>query len=102
MDFRNLLEKLQWKSREHCQCSGPWKDNWDENKYNKMIFLAKRNYYRQEFKNHKGNTKYLYKLMSKLTAMINANSMLDRKSNNDIAEDIAEYVLQKLWKSGMT
>ena len=61
-----------------------------------MIYLAKRNYYKHEFKNHKGNTKHLYKLMSKLTGRINANPMPDGKSNNDIAEDFTEYFLQKL------
>ena len=63
-----------------------------------MIYLAKRNYYKQELKNHKGNTKPLYKLMSKLTGGINAQPMPDGKSNNDIAEHFAEYFLQNIVK----
>ena len=63
-----------------------------------MIYLAKRDYYKQELKNHKGNTKHLYKLMPKLTGGINANPMPDSKSNSDIAEDFAEYFLQKIVK----
>ena len=63
-----------------------------------MVYLAKRDYYKQEFKNHKGNTKHLYKLMSKLTGGINANPMPDGKNNSDIAEDFAEYFLQKIVK----
>ena len=65
-----------------------------------MIYLSKRNYYKQELKNHKGNTKHLYKLMSKFTGGINANPMPDGKSNNDIAEHFAEYFLQKKVKTG--
>ena len=63
-------------------------------------YLARRDYYKQEFKNHKGNTKHLYKLMLKLTGGINANhsNLSDGKSNNDIAEDFAEYFLQKIVK----
>ena len=65
-----------------------------------MIYLAKRDYYKQEFKNHKGNTKHLYKLMPQLTGGINANPMPDGKSNNDIPEDFTEYFLQKNVKIG--
>ena len=36
--------------------------------------------------------------MSKLTGGINANPMLDGKSDNDIVEDFAEYFLQKIVK----
>ena len=67
-----------------------------------MIYLAKRDYQKQELKNHKGNPKHLCKLMSKLAGGIDANPMPKGKSGIDIAEDFAQYFLQNIVKSEMT
>ena len=63
-----------------------------------MIYLAKRDYYKQEFKNHKGNTKHLYKLMSKLTGGIYANPIPNGKNNSAITEDFTECFLKNIVK----
>ena len=53
-----------------------------------------------EFTSHCGDSKYLYKLVSKLTGGTIINNLPECTSNNDIADEFAQFFNDKIMKFG--
>ena len=65
-------------------------------KYMKMIHAVKSEFYHSKFKQHKGGSKEVYKLVSRLTGSILENKLPDYDSNDVICEELANFFLKKL------
>ena len=65
-------------------------------KYMKMIHAVRSEFYHLKFKQHKGDSKELYKLVSRLTGSIMENKLPDHDSNDVICEELANFFLNKI------
>ena len=70
--------------------------NMERSKYMKMIHAVRIEFYHSKFKLHKGDSKELYKLVSRLTGSIMENKVLDHDSNDVICEELADFFLNKI------
>ena len=64
----------------------------------KFLYVMKRDYLKTQFQDHKGNSKYLYKLMAKLTGGVSVNSMPDSNSDVELANDFGNFFWNKIVK----
>ena len=65
-------------------------------KYTKMIQAVRSEFYHSKFKLHKGDSKELYKLVSRLTGSIMENNLADHDSNDVICEELVNFFLNKI------
>ena len=65
-------------------------------KYMKMVHTVRSEFYHSKFKLHKGDSKELCKLVSKLTGSIMENQLLDHDNNDVICEELANFFLNKI------
>ena len=63
-----------------------------------MFRMVKDQFYTNAFKEHKGDTWYLYKLMAKLTGETSVNQMPECESDEKLAENIVNFFLEKIKK----
>ena len=68
------------------------------NKYFRLIHAIRKSYYQEEFVKHKGDSKALYNLVSRLTGTENTNILTDQPRGIELAEEFAEFFLQKIEK----
>ena len=68
------------------------------NKYFRLIHVIRKSCYQEEFVKHKGDSKALYNLVSKLTGPENTNILLDQPRGIELAEEFSEFFLQKTEK----
>ena len=59
----------------------------------KMIHAVRSEFYHSKFKLHKGDSKELYKLVSRLTGSIMENKILDHYSSDVTCEELANFFL---------
>ena len=62
----------------------------------KMIHAARSEFYLSKFKLHKGDSKEVYRLVSRLPGSIMENKLLDNDSNYVICEELANFILNKI------
>ena len=67
-------------------------------KYFQMLYHTRRDYYHMEFTSHHGDSKHLYKLVSKLPGGMIINNLPECRSNKDLAEEFAQFFNDKLMK----
>ena len=60
-----------------------------------MLWMVKNQFYTNTFKGHKGDTRYLYKLMAKLTGETSFNPMPECESDEKLAENFVNFFLKK-------
>ena len=68
----------------------------ERSKYMKMIHAVRSEFYHLKFKLHKGDSKELYKLVSRLTGSIMENKLPDHDSNDVICEELPDFFLNKI------
>ena len=68
----------------------------ERSKYMKMIHAVRSEFYHSKFKQHKGNSKELYKLVSRLTGSVMENKLPDHDSSDVICEELANFFLNKI------
>ena len=68
------------------------------NKYFRLIQFIRKSYYQEEFVKHKGDSKALYNLVSKLTGTENTTILPDQPRGIELAEEFAEFFLQRIEK----
>ena len=68
----------------------------ERSQYMKMIHTVRSEFYHSKFKLHKGDSKELYKLVSRLTGGIMENRLPDHDSNDIICVELAILFLNKL------
>ena len=68
------------------------------NKYFRLIHVIRKSYYQDEFVKHKGDSKALYNLVSKLTGTENTNILPDQPRGIELTEEFAAFFLQKIEK----
>ena len=68
----------------------------ERSKQIKMTHAVRSELYHSKFKLHKGDSKELYKLVSRLTGSIMENKLPDPDSNNVICEELAIFFLNKI------
>ena len=59
-------------------------------KYFRQIHVIRKSYYQEEFVKHKGDSKALYNLVSKLTGTENTNILPDQTRGIELAEEFAK------------
>ena len=70
----------------------------ERSKYFRMLSVIRQQFYVNEFKKLKGNTKQLYKLVAKCTGNLKRNSPPDHASSDVISENLADFFLNKILK----
>ena len=70
----------------------------ERSKYFRMLSVIRQQFYSNEFKKLKGDTKQLYKLVAKLTGNIKKNNLPDHASSDVISENLAGFFLNKILK----
>ena len=60
-----------------------------------MLYVIRRDYYKVEFNQHKGDSKHLYKLVAKLASGVSANPRPYVGSDLQLAEEFAEFFRTK-------
>ena len=70
-----------------------------KNKYSRLIHVIRKGYYQGKFVKHKGDSKALYNLISKLTGSEKTNILLDQPRCIELAEEFSDIFLKKLWRS---
>ena len=68
----------------------------ERDKYHKMIFVVRREYYKMEFHKLCGDTKQTYKLIAKLTGSTSENPLPDSNSDLELSEEFADFFLNKI------
>ena len=68
----------------------------ERSKYNKLLYLTKWDYHKNDFTSNRCNSKHLYNLMAKLTGGISANSLPESTSDKDLSEKFADFFLLKI------
>ena len=68
----------------------------ERDKYHKMIFVVRREYYKMEFHKLRGDTKQTYKLIAKLTGSTSENPLPDSNSDLELSEEFADFFLNKI------
>ena len=63
------------------------------NKYFRLIHVIRKSHYQDEFVKHKGDSKALYNLVSKLTGTENSNIQPDQPRGRELAGEFAEFFL---------
>ena len=63
-----------------------------------MLSVIRQQFYSNEFKKLKGDTKHLYILVVKLTGNIKMNNLPDHASSDVISENLAGFFLNKIFK----
>ena len=67
----------------------------ERSKYFRMLSAIRQQFYSNEFKKLKGDTKQLYKLVVKLTGNPKKNNLPDHASSNVISENLAGFILNR-------
>ena len=63
----------------------------ERSEYNKLLYMNKWDYHKNEFTSNRGNPKHLYNLMAKLTGGISTTPLPESKSDKDISEEFADF-----------
>ena len=74
-----------------------WHFKW-RSKYFRMLSVLRQQFYSNEFKKLKGDTKQLDKLVAKLTSNLKKNNLPDYASNDVISKNLAGFSLNKILK----
>ena len=70
----------------------------ERSKYNKLSYMTKCDYHKNEFTSNRGNSKHLYNLMAKFTGGVSENPLPPSTSDKDLSEEIADFFLLKILK----
>ena len=70
----------------------------ESSKYFRMLSVIRQQFYSNEFKKLKGDTKQLYKLVVNHTGNLKRNNLLDHASSDVISEMLADFFLNKILK----
>ena len=70
----------------------------EKNKYMKLLYVTKRDYLKPQFHDHKGNSKHIYKLMTKLAVGVSVNPILDSILDVELANEFANFFWNKIVK----
>ena len=94
-------QKIKVHNPERCWKKYRQNHHWEalkmeRSKYMKMIHAVRSEFYHSKFKLQKGDSKELYKLVSRLTGTIMENKLLDHDSNDAICEELADFLLNKI------
>ena len=68
----------------------------ERNRYNQMIKFCKRHSIFTKIKDNHNNPRHLYKIISSLIGQDNTNPLPDAQSDQELAEQFAEFFLQKI------
>ena len=63
----------------------------EKTKYIKLLYVMKRDYLKAQSHDHKGNSKYLYILMVKLTGGVSVNPMPESNLNVELVNDFTKF-----------
>ena len=66
----------------------------ERSKYFRMLSVIRQQFYSNEFKKLKCDTKQLYKLVAKLTGNLKKNNLPDHASSDVISENLAGFFLK--------
>ena len=94
-------QKIKVHNQERCWKKYRQNQQWEafkteRSKYMKMIHAVRSEFYHSKFKQHKGDSKELYKLVSILTGSIMENKPPDHDSNDVICEELTDFFLNKI------
>ena len=96
-----ILEDQKIKVHNYERCWEKYRQNhqWEafkmeRSKYMKMIHAVRNEFYHSKFKLHKGDSKDLYKQVSRLTGSIKENILPDHDSNDVICEELTNFFLK--------
>ena len=67
----------------------------EQPKYNRMLYAVRRDYYKVQFNQQKGDSKHLYKLVAKLTGGVSANPMPYAESDLQLVKEFAYFFHDK-------
>ena len=93
--FMRNCERVWWKYKQLHQLKA---FKVARNKYFRLIHVIKKGYYQDDFMKHKGDSKALYNLVSKLTGSEKTNILLDQPRGVELAEEFSKFFLQKILK----
>ena len=87
-------QKINMHNHERCWKKYRQNHQWEpfkmeRSKCIRMIHAVRSEFYHSQFKQHKGDSKELYKLVSRLTGSIMENKLPDHDSNDVICEELA-------------
>ena len=102
----NDVVKAQHKvvrNREHAWLKYKLNSNWiaykkERNIYNRLLTYSKHQSLSKKINDLKGNTKGLYKLTANLTGITSQNPMPQGKTDTQLAEEFAEFFIDKIDK----
>ena len=91
------------KNRESAWLKYKLNSNWiaykkERNIYNRLLTYSKHQSLSKKINDLKGNTKGLYKLMANLTGVTSQNPMPQGKTDTQLAEEFAEFFIDKIDK----
>ena len=103
--YNNILRDQKTKVHKREMIWEKYKENheWlafqmERSNYFRMLSAIRPQFYSNEFKQLKGDTKHLYKLVAKLTGNIKKNNLPDHASSGVISENLAGFFLNKILK----
>ena len=67
----------------------------EQSNYKRMLYAVRRDYYKAQFNQHKGDSKHLNKVVAKLTSSVSANLMPYVESDLQLAKEFAYFFRTK-------